>query len=210
MKIKIILADDHNLVRQGFRALLEDLDFVEIVGEAANGQQVIDLLRSGKYAQIVLMDAEMPVLDGLSATEQIVRDFLGVKVIMLTMLNTKDVIQKAVEKGVKGFLFKNTSKHELSEAINRVANGETYFASEVASVLLNSAQSPSSAVLEQLSDREIEILKLVAEGFSSTEIGDKLFISPRTVDTHRNNLIQKLNVHGIVGLVRFAMQHKLV
>ncbi len=210
MSIKIILADDHHLVRQGFRALLEDLDFIEIIGEAANGQQVIDLLRSGKYAQIVLMDAEMPVLDGLSATEQIVRDFLGVRVIMLTMLNTKEIIQKAVEKGVKGFLFKNTSKHELSEAIRRVAEGETYFASEVASVLLNSSKSPSSAVLEQLSDREIEILKLVAEGFSSTEIGEKLFISPRTVDTHRNNLIQKLNVHGIVGLVRFAIQHKLV
>lgn len=207
--IKLILADDHHLVRQGFRALLESLDSVEIVGEAANGQQVIDLLRSGKHAQIVLMDAEMPVLDGLAATEQIMRDFLGVRVIMLTMLNTKEIIQKAVEKGVKGFLFKNASKHELSEAIRRVAEGETYFASEVASVLLSPAKSSTNSILEQLSEREIEILKLVAEGFSSTEIGDKLFISPRTVDTHRNNLIQKLNVHGIVGLVRFAIQHKL-
>lgn len=207
--IKLILADDHHLVRQGFRALLESLDSVEIVGEAANGQQVIDLLRSGKHAQIVLMDAEMPVLDGLAATEQIMRDFLGVRVIMLTMLNTKEIIQKAAEKGVKGFLFKNASKHELSEAIRRVAEGETYFASEVASVLLSPAKSSTNSILEQLSEREIEILKLVAEGFSSTEIGDKLFISPRTVDTHRNNLIQKLNVHGIVGLVRFAIQHKL-
>lgn len=208
--IKLILADDHQLVRQGFRALLEDLDFVEIVGEAANGQQVLDLFRSGKYAQIVLMDAEMPILDGLSATEQIVRDFMGVKVIMLTMLNTKEIIQNAVEKGVKGFLFKNTSKHELSEAIRRVADGEMYFTSEVASILLNTSKELSNTLLDQLSDREVEILKLVAEGFSSTEIGEKLFISPRTVDTHRNNLIQKLNVHGIVGLVRFAIQHKLV
>lgn len=208
--IKLILADDHHLVRQGFRALLESLDSVEIVGEAANGQQVIDLLRGGKHAQIVLMDAEMPVLDGLAATEQIMRDFLGVRVIMLTMLNTKVIIQKAVEKGVKGFLFKNTSKYELNEAIRRVAEGETYFASEVASVLLGTSRPSENGSLELLSEREIEILKLVAEGFSSTEIGDKLFISPRTVDTHRNNLIQKLNVHGIVGLVRFAIQHKLV
>lgn len=207
--IKLILADDHHLVRQGFRALLESLDSVEIVGEAANGQQVIDLLRGGKHAQIVLMDAEMPILDGLAATEQIMRDFLGVRVIMLTMLNTKEIIQKAVEKGVKGFLFKNASKHELSEAIRRVAEGETYFASEVASVLLSATKPTTNGILDQLSEREIEILKLVAEGFSSTEIGDKLFISPRTVDTHRNNLIQKLNVHGIVGLVRFAIQHKL-
>lgn len=208
--IKLILADDHQLVRQGFRALLEDLDFVEIVGEAANGQQVLDLFRSGKYAQIVLMDAEMPILDGLSATEQIVSDFMGVKVIMLTMLNTKEIIQNAVEKGVKGFLFKNTSKHELSEAIRRVADGEMYFTSEVASILLNTSKESSNTLLDQLSDREVEILKLVAEGFSSTEIGEKLFISPRTVDTHRNNLIQKLNVNGIVGLVRFAIKHKLV
>lgn len=208
--IKLILADDHQLVRQGFRALLESLDSVEIVGEAANGQQVIDLLRSGKHAQIVLMDAEMPILDGIAATEQIMRDFLGVRVIMLTMLNTKDIIQKAVEKGVKGFLFKNTSKYELNEAIRRVAEGETYFASEVASVLLSTSKPSENGILELLSERELEILKLVAEGFSSTEIGDKLFISPRTVDTHRNNLIQKLNVHGIVGLVRFAIQHKLV
>lgn len=208
--IKLILADDHHLVRQGFRALLKELDFVEMVGEAANGQQVIDLLRSGKHAQIVLMDVEMPVLDGIAATEQIMRDFLGVRVIMLTMLNSKEIIQKAVAKGAKGFLFKNTSTFELREAIQRVANGETYFASEVASVLLTASNSPSNPLLDQLSGREIEILKLVAEGFSSTEIGDRLFISPRTVDTHRNNLIQKLNVNGIVGLVRFAIQHKLV
>ena len=100
--IKLILADDHHLVRQGFRALLESLDSVEIVGEAANGQQVIDLLRGGKHAQIVLMDAEMPILDGLAATEQIMRDFLGVRVIMLTMLNTKEIIQKAV---IRSYLF---------------------------------------------------------------------------------------------------------
>lgn len=208
--IKLILADDHHLVRQGFRALLDQLDFVEIVGEAANGQQVIDLLRSGKHAQLVLMDAEMPVLDGISATEQITRDFLGVRIIMLTMLNSKEVIEKAVEKGASGFLFKNTSQSELSEAIRRVAGGDTYFSSEVASTLLNTRRSASGALLAQLSERELEILKLVAEGFSSPEIGEKLFISPRTVDTHRNNLIQKLGVNGLVGLVRFALQHHLV
>ena len=207
--VKLILADDHQLVRHGFRSLLESLDFVEVVGEAANGQEVIDLLRSGKHAQVILMDVEMPVLDGLSATEQISRDFLGVNIIMLTMLNVREVIQAAVEKGAKGFLFKNASQTELREAIRRVAEGGTYFSSEVASILLNTPHPSMNAPLNQLSEREIEILKLVAEGYSSTEIGEQLFISPRTVDTHRNNLIQKLNVNGIVGLVRFAIQHKL-
>ncbi|WP_428661185.1 response regulator transcription factor [Runella sp.] len=161
--IKLILADDHHPVRQGFRALLESLEFVEIVGEAANGQ-----------------------------------------------LNTKDIIHRAVEKGVKGFLFKNTSKSELSETIRKVAQGDIYFSSEVAAVLVHSSHSPANALFEQLSQRELEILKLIAEGYSSPEIGEKLFISPRTVDIHRNNLIQKFNVNGIVGLVRFALQHKLV
>lgn len=207
--VKLILADDHHLVREGFKALLENLDFVEVVGEASNGQQVIDLLRSGKHAQVVLMDVEMPVMDGLTATEQIMRDFLGVKVIILTMLNNRETIQSAVAKGVKGFLFKNTTQHELGEAIRRVADGESYFSSEVALTLLSPASGQDSE-LSHLSERELEILKLVAEGFSSTEIGDQLFISPRTVDTHRNNLIHKLQVNGIVGLVRFALQHKLV
>lgn len=207
--VKLILADDHHLVREGFKALLENLDFVEVVGEASNGQQVIDLLRSGKHAQVVLMDVEMPVMDGLTATEQIMHDFLGVKVIILTMLNNRETIQSAVAKGVKGFLFKNTTQHELGEAIRRVADGESYFSSEVALTLLSPASGQDSE-LSHLSERELEILKLVAEGFSSTEIGDQLFISPRTVDTHRNNLIHKLQVNGIVGLVRFALQHKLV
>ncbi len=210
MKIKIIIADDHHLVRQGFKALLSDLGFVEIIGEATDGQQVINLLKAGKHADVILMDVEMPNLNGIEATEQIGRDFLGVKVIMLTMLNDKQVIENAVNKGAKGFLFKNSSLNTLSEAIEKVANGETYFSSEVANILLNKSQTPHNQLLNSLSEREIEILKLVTEGFSSTEIGEKLFISPRTVDSHRNNLIQKLQVNGIAGLVRFAMQNKLV
>ncbi|MFN8352849.1 MAG: response regulator transcription factor [Spirosomataceae bacterium] len=210
LKTKIIIADDHHLVRQGFKALLEGIDFVEVVGEAANGQQVLHLLRHGKYADVVIMDVEMPVLDGLETAKQITQDFLGTRVIMLTMLNDKAIIEKAVTNGAKGFLFKNTSMTELAQAIQRVAAGDTYFSSEVAMILLSQASSVQQKALAQLSEREVEVLKLIAEGFSSTEIGDKLFISPRTVDTHRNNLIHKLQVNGIAGLVKFAIQHRLV
>ena len=108
-KIKILLADDHHLVRKGFRALLEELDFAEVAGEAANGQELIGLLRRGVKAEVVLLDYEMPVLNGLETLEQIKRDFFGLKVILLTMLNQRELIQKAVEKGVDGFLFKNAS-----------------------------------------------------------------------------------------------------
>jgi len=209
-KIKILLADDHQLVRKGFRALLEELDYVEVVGEAANGQEVIGLLRRGVKTDVVLLDYEMPVLNGLETLDQIKRDFFGVKVILLTMLNQRELIQSAVEKGINGFLFKNASLDELSEAIRRVSKGEQYFSSEVTLTLLKTAQNPDHTLLRQLTEREIEVLRLVAQGFSSTEIGAQLFISPRTVDTHRNNLIQKLGVNGIAGLVQFAIKNKLV
>ncbi|MBK8428125.1 MAG: response regulator transcription factor [Lewinellaceae bacterium] len=209
-KINLLLADDHQLVRKGFRALLEELEFVEIVGEAANGKEVISLLRSGVRPQVALLDYEMPVMNGLEATVEIRRDYFGVKVIMLTMLQSKELVQEAVEKGVSGFLFKNTSLDELSDAIRRVAAGDTYFSSEVALTLLKSTPNPDSPLLALLSERETEILKLVAQGLSSAEIGRQLFISPRTVDTHRNNIIHKLNVPGIAGLVQFAVRNKLL
>ncbi len=209
-KIKLLLADDHQLVRKGFRALLEELEFVEIVGEAANGREVISLLRSGVRPQVALLDYEMPVMNGLEATVEIKRDYFGVKIIMLTMLQSKELVQEAVEKGVSGFLFKNTSLEELSDAIRRVAAGDTYFSSEVALTLLKQAPNPDTPLLALLSERETEILKLVAQGLSSAEIGRQLFISPRTVDTHRNNIIHKLDVPGIAGLVQFAVRNKLI
>lgn len=209
-KISLLLADDHHLVRKGFRALLDELDFVEVVAEAANGKEVISALRNGVRPQVALLDYEMPMMNGLEATEIIKRDYFGVKVLMLTMLQSKELVQEAVEKGVSGFLFKNTSLDELSNAIQRVAAGDTYFSSEVALTLLKSAPHPETPLLDQLSEREIEILKLVARGFSSPEIGRQLFISPRTVDTHRNNILHKLEVPGIAGLVQFALRHKLI
>lgn len=209
-KIKILLADDHQLVRKGFKALLEELDFVEVVGEAANGKEALTLLRNGVKPHVALLDYEMPQMNGLEAAEAIKKDFFGVKVIMLTMMQDKELIESAVQKGVSGFLFKNTSIEDLSEAIRRVAAGDTYFSSDVTLTLLKPVHNPDAPLLAQLSERELEILKLVVQGLSSTDIGGQLFISPRTVDTHRNNIIQKLGVHGIPGLVQFAVRNKLV
>ncbi len=209
-KLAILLADDHQLVRKGFRALLEELDFVEIAGEAANGQELIGLLRRGVKADLVLLDCEMPVLDGLETLALIKRDFFGLKVVLLTMLQNRELIQNAVAGGADGFLFKNASLEDLREAVQRVAKGEKYFSSAVTLTLLQPTPTTGHNALQQLTAREIEILKLVAQGFSSAEIGAQLYISPRTVDTHRNNLIQKLEVNGIAGLVQFALRHKLI
>lgn len=209
-KIKVIIADDHHLVRQGFKALLEDLEFVNLIGEASDGKQVLQLLKNGKLADVVVMDVDMPVMGGLETLEQIKSTYFGVKVIMLTMLNNKEVIQKSVEKGANGFMFKNASSNELADAIKKVAKGESYFSGDVALTLLSKTPNHQAQLLDILTDREIEILKLVAEGYSSNEIGKQLYISPRTVDTHRNNLIQKLQVHGVAGLIRFAIQNKII
>ncbi|HMY83623.1 MAG: response regulator transcription factor [Saprospiraceae bacterium] len=208
--IKILLVDDHLLVRKGFRALLDEMDGVQIIGEASNGMEAIMLLRNGVKPEVVLLDYEMPVMNGLEAATVIIREFFGVKVIMLTMLQDKSLIEAAVAAGVRGFLFKNTSLEDLSNAIDKVASGEVWFGSDVTLTLLNQKSHPVDHVLALLSDREKEILKLVAKGMTSVEIGQQLFISPRTVDTHRNNIIQKLDVNGIPGLVQFAIHHKLI
>lgn len=209
-QIPILLVDDHHLVRKGFRALLEEIEGLKVVGEASNGKEAIMLMRNEVKPAIVLLDYEMPVMNGLEAAEVINREFFGVKVIMLTMLEQKSLIEAAVEVGVKGFLFKNTSLEDLGEAIMSVAKGGTWFRSDVALTLLRREYNPETEALAMLSDREIQILKLVAQGYTSMEISRKLFISPRTVDTHRNNIIQKLDLHGIPALVQFAMRTKLI
>jgi two-component system response regulator NreC len=210
-KIKLIIADDHELVRQGFIAMAERLDFIELIGEASNGKQVMNLLRDGKLADVVLLDIEMPVMNGIEAAEMIDKNFLTVKTVMLTMLNDKDVVQEAIDKGAKGFLFKNSPAHEFAEAIKRVAAGDTYYSSEVAAILLNKKSTAhANPAINELSQRELEIIRLVAEGLSSNEIGRKLFISPRTVDTHRNNILQKLDLPNIASLVSFAYKNKLI
>ena len=205
--IKIILADDHHLVRKGFRALLEEIPGITVVGDAANGLELLELLQKSP-ADVVLLDVEMPGMGGIEACGKIQTQFVDTKVIMLTMRNDAEIVKQSVANGARGFLFKNTSPSELQTAIQKVASGEAYFSSEVTMLLLSQPQT--NPALTGLTEREMEIIRLVAEGLSSAEIGEKLFISPRTVDTHRNNILQKLDLPNVAALVRFAMQHKLV
>lgn len=209
-KIKVVIADDHQLVRKGFVSILEQIPDFQIMAEAGNGREVLDAFRRLGRADVVLLDYEMPLMNGLETLSQLKQEYFGVKVIMLTMLNERSIIQGALEQGADGFLFKNTSVEELSMAITRVFKGEKYYAGEVALSLAKTPAISNDVGLANLSERELDVLKLVAQGFSSTEIGAQLFISPRTVDTHRNNLIQKLEVKGIAGLVQFAIRHKLI
>jgi len=153
----------------------------------------------------------MPEMDGIEATKQIKTHFPEVKIVILTMHDEQSLVKKLLEIGADGYILKNSSKTELEMAIRQIQSGKKHFSSEVTMILLEE-ESPAevNAQLKQLTEREIEILKLISEGLSNKEIGDQLFISHRTVDTHRTNLMKKLDVHNVAGLIRFAIKNGLV
>lgn len=207
---QILLVDDHQIVIDGIRALLSTEKIVEIKGEAHHGVEALDMLEVLKI-DLVLMDLDMPVMGGLEATKLIRQKHPDVKIIVLTMHDEKAMVQAMIDAGADGYLLKNSPKEELMKALAAVSAGDSYFPAEVKSILLQADfDQVRTGKLAELTDRELEILKCIAEGHSNKEIGEQLFISHRTVDTHRTNLMQKLDVHNIAGLVRIAITSGLV
>lgn len=205
--IRLILVDDHQIVLDGLKALLDDLDGFDCVATAENGQKALDLLQVFEV-DVVLMDIDMPVMNGMEATRRIKKHHPKVKVISLTQHSERGMVRQLLDCGSDGYLLKNIAQDELADAIRKVNNGENVFSSEVALSLAGKAvEKNSNGVEVELTERELEILALIAEGLSSKQIGEKLFISPRTVDTHRTNLMNKLEIHNIAGLIRFAFKN---
>ncbi len=208
-KIKILIADDHQLVLDGLKANISDVAEFEIVGEAKDGKEVMLKINSRKV-DVILMDIDMPVLNGIEATRQITESNPDIKIIALTMHNEKGMINKMLSVGASGYLLKNTSKEELCLAIKKVAAGQQHFSAEVTTTLLEKRSSrivanEGKTGKVELTEREEEVLKQIALGLSNKEVGEKLSISHRTVDTHRTNLMEKLHVKNIAGLIRYAM-----
>jgi two-component system response regulator NreC len=217
-KIKLILVDDHRLVRAGIKSLLDDNDRFEILGEAENGEELVILLQK-ELPHVILLDISLPGLSGIDWTRKILETpaFNGVKILILSMFTQEDFIFNAIQAGAKGYLPKNTSKKELLEAIEAVNKGEEYFSQQISGIILKSyikkAQNQEDETKKKedlLSKREIEILKLFAEGVSNQEIADKLFISVRTVESHKNHIMQKLELKSTVDLVKFAIKNKII
>jgi DNA-binding NarL/FixJ family response regulator len=205
--IRLILVDDHQIVLDGLKALLDDLDGFDCVATAENGQKALDLLQVFEV-DLVLMDIDMPVMNGMEATRRIKKHHPKVKVISLTQHSERGMVRQLLDCGSDGYLLKNIAQDELADAIRKVNNGENVFSSEVTLSLAGKAvEKNSNGVEVELTERELEILALIAEGLSSKQIGEKLFISPRTVDTHRTNLMNKLEIHNIAGLIRFAFKN---
>jgi DNA-binding NarL/FixJ family response regulator len=206
----LLLVDDHTLVTDGLIALLGADNNFDIKGVAQSGIEAIEMLKALKI-DVVLMDVDMPEMNGIDAVKFIKKNLPDIRVIMLTMHDEKAIIKQLQDIGADGYLIKNSPKAELINAIKTVAAGDQYFSETVNELLLKTDEKPSiSAELEGLTEREIEIITLIAEGLSNKEIGEKLFISHRTVDTHRTNLMTKLNLHNVAGIVRFAMHHNLL
>lgn len=207
MSTSILLVDDHTIVTDGLRALLQGVDAYTVKGEARDGRSALALLDLLKI-DVVVMDIDMPGMNGIDATKEVKRKHPHIKVLILTMHEERGMIKLLLDAGADGYLLKNSSKQELLQALEGVMNGGQYLSPEVHTVLLKKTEGDK--IIASLTDRELEIIRLIAEGLSNKEIGERLFISHRTVDTHRTNLMQKLEIHNVAGLVRWAIQRGLV
>jgi DNA-binding NarL/FixJ family response regulator len=214
-KIKVILADDHTIVRNGIRSLLEGLPDVEIVGEAQDGAEAMTKVKE-LAPDVLMIDIAMPVMNGLEATAQISKLHKSTKCLMLSMHNNEDYILKSVEAGAYGYLLKDTTRDEMLRALRTVAGGEKYYSPSVSNIIITSylqkVKAPESAPApkKKLSKQEKAILKFIVEGSNSREIAEKLQLSVRTVDNHRASMMKRLSVKNAVELVRKALEEKLV
>lgn len=210
-KRKVIIVDDHTLFRNGLRILLNTMDDYQVVGEASNGKQFLELLEKG-IPDLVLLDINMPVMDGIEAATIAQKQYPDLKIITLSMYGEEDYYYKMVNAGVKGFVLKNSDIKEVKTALDVVYDGGSFFSSELLQNLVASLKSTSKSKEShaELSEREMEILILICQGLSNQEIGDKLFISKRTVDKHRANILEKSESKNTAQLVVYAIKNKLV
>jgi DNA-binding NarL/FixJ family response regulator len=211
-KIRIILADDHTLLRAGIRSLLEKMPGVEVVGEAADGREALNLVKT-HLPNLVLMDIAMAGLNGLEATARIAREFPQVRVIILSMHANEEYVLQTLRAGAAGYLLKDAATTELELAIHAVARRDTYLSPAISKRVIDDYIGRTNGQknsFEQLTPRQREILQLIAEGKSTKEMAFLLNLSVKTIETHRTQLMDRLNIHDVPGLVRHAMRMGLV
>lgn len=211
--INLVLADDHQIILDGISNLLSEEVDIEIIAECNNGEEVLTFLKSNQ-PDILLLDLDMPIMNGMECAEKVKAQYPDVKIAILTMHEEKALIQKFIALGVQGYFLKTIKKKELIHAIRTIDDGDEYFPSAVTKALVSPQKElvdvTQSPLLNDLTNRELEIIKLVASGSTNKEIGNQLHISPRTADTHRTNIMRKLELKNVADLVRFAFQNKLI
>lgn len=213
MSIRILLADDHKIVRDGLRTLIEKETGMEVIGEAENGRKALKIAQTIR-PHIVIMDVTMPDMNGIEAARKIVTEIPGVKVIALSMHSDRRFVLGMLEAGASGYLMKDCAFDELAKAVRSVATGQTYLSPSIADVLvkgyLDKVNEKISVARSPLTEREREILQLLAEGQSSKEIAAHLGVSVKTVETHRRNMMQKLNMRSVAELTKYAIREGLI
>ncbi len=207
--VRVLLADDHTIVRQGLRLILSAHPDLEVVGEAANGNEAVELARK-LHPDIVLMDVAMPDLNGIEATKRMVQAEPRLKVLVLSMHKEGVYVREILRAGARGYILKDAIDTELLNAVRSVARGDGYISPAVSGALLSDYRKNVADPLDLLTNREREVLKLIAEGKTNKEIATILNLSVYTVDSHRGKVMEKLNLHSTGELVRFAMKHELI
>lgn len=209
MKYRILIADDHRIVREGLMSLIEKEADLEIVGMAANGRQALKMTHQLK-PDVVIMDIAMPGLNGIDVTSQIVNEIPGVKIIALSMHSEKQLIQGMLRAGASGYLLKESAFEELIKAIRIVCTGKKYLSPDVTGIVLSDYLNPPSESISPetgLTLREREVLQLIAEGCTTRQIASRLHVSVKTVESHRSNIMHKLNLHSVAELTKYAVRH---
>lgn len=214
-KIKVILIDDHHIVREGIKILLMNLKDIEVVGEASNGDELFELLKT-KEPHILILDIMMPGLSGIEITRIVKDEYPEIKIIILSANTDNDSVFDSLKAGAHGYLPKNAKREELLEAVYMVASGNEFLSDSISQTVLRNyisrARTGDKNGKEEagLTKRELEIVELFAEGLSYKEIAERLFISARTVESHKNNIMEKLELRSIVDLVKYAIKHKII
>ena len=202
-KIKLLVADDHAILRDGIVSLLQGEAAFTVAGTAANGYEVMNLIMKNDY-DVCLLDINMPGLDGMETAKLIKEKKPEIKIIMLTTYNDREIISELVHIGVSGYLLKNSDKQELVEAVHKVMKGRHYFSEEVENIILQGLTDKKSGDIISLTERELEVMRLLAREYTNDKIATELHISFRTVETHRKNIMQKTKAHNLAGLLKYA------
>ncbi len=212
-KIRVLLVDDHAILREGIKALLEKQDNIEVIAEAADGREAIPKVVQSR-PDVVVLDISMPMMDGLESTRQIKREYPDIKVLVLTMHDNEEYFFQLLRAGASGYVTKKSVSRELVSAIEAVYRGDSFFCPSMAKFLLSDFLRLDKAVentdQEDLTPREREIVKLIAEGYTNQQIADLLHRSVKTIESHRSNILRKLDIHDSIELVKYAVRKKLI
>jgi DNA-binding NarL/FixJ family response regulator len=208
-KTKVFIVEDHTIFREGLKRVISEIDEVELIGEAENGAVFLEMLKKVS-PDVVLMDIQMPVMDGIEATERALKQDPSLKILVISMFGEEEYVYSMVENGVAGFILKTSGILDLERAIKKVSEGQQYYSEEIMSILVKKFRSIDSVEKITFTDKEKEVLRMLCKGFSNNDIADKLFMSVRTVEGYRNKLLQKTGSVNVINLVIYALKNKLV